>query len=130
LTQNLVVIAGRSLDDAAVSGYVPLVQSALVRLVTLIAVFLMPLSMTAAPAVAHEPSMMGMAMGHCDEGTAKHQPKGGLGECTMACSAALPAVEEPRDEQPSFPPIPFQPALAQVLHGLHPDTATPPPKRS
>jgi len=102
----------------------------LARLALLIAVLLMPLGMTPAPAAAHEHAMASMPMGHCDDGAAKHQSKAGLAECTMACSAALPAADLPRDGAPMIVCMPVRPVTAHVLHGLHPETATPPPKRS
>jgi hypothetical protein len=100
------------------------------RLILLIAVLLMPLGMTPAPAAAHNQAMAGMPMGHCDDGATKHPMKGGIAECTMACAAALPPADTPSDDVVPIACMPVRPAAAQVLHGLHPDTATPPPKDS
>lgn len=118
------------MDDLDVSDYAALVHRMLAKLALLIAVLLMPIGMTPAPAAAHQNAMAGMPMGHCDEGTTKHQPKGGFTECTMACSAALPAADTPRGKATPIASMPILPAAAHILHGVHPETATPPPKRS
>jgi hypothetical protein len=101
------------------------------KLLVLLAVLLMPLGMSAAPAAAahHTPSAS-MPMQHCPEQAPSHNSKGGFAECTMACSAALPAVDLPKEEQLPVSCAPIAPTVAQMLDGLHPDTATPPPKRS
>ncbi len=115
--------AGRTSNEFAVT-------KAVVRFVLLVAVLLMPLGMVATPAAAHASESATMPMGHCPEQAPGHHSKGGFTECTMACAAALPAV----DSQGSNPPLiicePVLPDNAQGLHGLHPETATPPPKSS
>jgi hypothetical protein len=110
--------------------YAPLVHKMLARLILLIGVLFMPLGMTPATAAAHEHAMSGMPMGHCDDGSTKHHAKGGIAECTMACAAALPAADTPNDDIAPIGRMPIRPEASQVLHGLHPDTATPPPKLS
>jgi hypothetical protein len=91
----------------------------------------MPFGM--APSIAsavHHGSMAGNTMEHCPDNMPNHENKGSFAECTMACSAALPAVE-PAEEVPlQFVHDLVAPSLARPLHGLHPDTATPPPKHS
>jgi hypothetical protein len=105
----------------------------LVRTVVLtLAVLFMPLGMTAAPAVAspadhHSASMQ---MQHCPEQAPKHSGKAGFVECTMACAAALPAIEGGRPEPALIVCLPDMSSAVRQLHGLHPDPATPPPKRS
>lgn len=94
----------------------------------LIAVLLMPLGMAPAPAGAAQHHAAAMPMQHCPEQGSKHQSKGAFAECTMACASALPAADRVQER-----PVPCDaPAVAvapmHVLHGLHPDTATPPPK--
>src|SRR5215203_790411 len=100
------------------------------KLLALIAVLLMPFAMAPAPAAhQHHPSAS-MPMQHCPEQSPHHKGKLGFAECTMACSAALPAMEMPSDR---FTSIGCDTAIwspAHELRGLHPDTATPPPKRS
>jgi hypothetical protein len=97
--------------------------------VALIAVLILPLGMNApAAAAAHHGPMAGMPMQHCPDQAPSHQPKGGMSECTMACASALPAMDRVRDEIPPMAHIALLPLPAHPLHGLHPDTATPPPK--
>lgn len=101
----------------------------MLRLLTLIAVLLMPLGM--APSAANEVSHhdMSMTMQHCPEPAGKHH-KVAFAECTMACSAALPAAEFARDEVVLGSCELVAATVEPVLHGLHPETATPPPKLS
>ena len=99
------------------------------KLLILLAVLLMPLGMAPASAsVAHDQMMAGMAMGHCPEQAPSNESKNAFGECTMACAAALPAIDGQRDERGLIVRAPAQPVAARCLHGLHPETATPPPK--
>jgi hypothetical protein len=101
------------------------------KLLVLLAVLLLPLGMTPAGAsVSHASPAAGMPMQHCPEQGGKHETKGGFAECTMACSASLPAADLPQGERPLTAATHAEPADAHSLHGLHPDTATPPPKLS
>lgn len=104
-------------------------MATLCRLLTLLAVLLAPLAMQPAAAVPvqHHASM---PMRHCPEQAPKHDTKGGIAECTMACSAALPAFELAQEQPSQFVCEPTAAAAAPILHGLHPDPATPPPKRA
>jgi hypothetical protein len=97
------------------------------KLLILLAVLLMPFGMqpaTAAPA-AHE---MTMPMEHCPDQAPGHGGKAGFAECTMACSAALPAMDRAADEPLFIVNAPTEPPVVQALDGLHPETATPPPR--
>lgn len=99
------------------------------KFLVLLAVLLMPLGMqpaAGAPAQHHA----SMPMQHCPDQTPGHDLKGGFAECTMVCSAALPAADLPRDMHPFIACAPTEAAVARILHGLHPEIATPPPKRS
>jgi len=101
--------------------------STVLRLLALIALVLMPLSMTSASASA-QPNATAPA-GHCDD----HQqpakvPAGPQVHCT-AC-AALPAIDTPVPIAELSPETPMLIALAAFLAGIEPDTATPPPKHS
>jgi hypothetical protein len=99
------------------------------KLLALLAVLLMPLGMqpaVAAPARHHA----ALPMQHCPEQTPGHDVKGGLAECTMACSAALPAADLASEQPGLLPCVPTEAAAAAVLHGRHPDPATPPPRLS
>ena len=103
------------------------------KLLVLIAVLLMPFGMSAAPAAssAHHAPATSMPMGHClDQGSGHDGMKGGIAECTMACAAALPAVVRPADYSLKLVPELTFAAASPSLNGLHPDTATPPPKLS
>jgi len=100
------------------------------KLLVLLAVLLMPLGMSATPAAAHQSSSASMPMNHCPEPAPSHHSKAGFVECTMACSAALPAVDIPQEQHALVANLPVERAAAQMLQGLHPDTATPPPKAS
>lgn len=108
------------------SGRVQLVS----KLLLLFSVLLLPLGMqpaVATPTAHHE---MAMPMAHCPDQGSKHELKGGFAECTMVCSAALPAAELTQPEAPWASCAPATPRIAQVLHGLQPETATPPPRQS
>jgi len=99
--------------------------SAVLRLFTLFALVLMPLSMASAPASA-APTTSAPAS-HCDD----HQqpakaPAGPQMHCT-AC-AALPAMDAPAPVAEMAPQMPMLIALASFLAGIEPDVATPPPK--
>lgn len=102
------------------------------KLLLLLAVTLMPFGMAPAGASPNHPHAMsaGMPMRHCPEQGGKDDMRGGFADCTMACSAALPAVDLPQEEHLLIAGPPTVPAASRELHGLHPDTATPPPKAS
>ena len=100
------------------------------KLLILVAVLLMPLGMAPAASAPVPQHRAGMPMNHCPEQAPSHETKGAFAECTMACSAALPAVDAPSDEPLRIVCTPDRPEVVQRLHGLHPETATPPPKRS
>jgi hypothetical protein len=100
------------------------------KLLVLIAVLMMPLGMSAAPAAAHHGTSAAMPMKHCPEQAPSHHSTAGFVECTMACSAALPAAELPPERHVLVASAPAESAAVQMLRGLHPDTATPPPKTS
>ena len=97
----------------------------LLRLLLLLAVIISPLGMANAAPTATQHSAAGTPMQHCPE-----QGKAGFVHCAMACSAALPASAmrqiEPLPITCSAPRI----EVAHQLHGLHSETATPPPKHS
>ena len=100
------------------------------KLLTLIAVLLMPLGMTAAPAATMQHHTASMPMQHCPDQTPNRETKGAFAECTMACSAALPAIDTAQNEAILTTTAPIEADAVHQLHGLHPDTATPPPKLS
>src|SRR3954464_14153274 len=100
------------------------------KLLLLAAVLLMPLGMGPAAASAHHASTQAMPLGHCPDQGSSHDSKRGVPACTMACAAALPAAEIARSEPILVGSEPVRVAPAERLHGLHPETATPPPKHS
>jgi len=113
-----------------VTGYWSPVRRIL-ALLALLAVIVMPFGMAPAQAspVEHH-AMAGMAMDHCPDQQGPKAPHGGFDQCTMACAAALPALDAPRAAAPMIVCEPLAQPAAERLHGLHPETATPPPKRS
>ena len=103
--------------------------AAALRLLTLIALVLMPVGMAGAPAMA-APAEHGMAgMNHCDEMPSKEQaPPSSKMDCTAMCTA-LPASFG-LDAGPMMKPLaPRSIAMAAPFRGIEPDIATPPPKR-
>jgi hypothetical protein len=101
------------------------------RLALLVAMLFMPLGMQAAAASApNHSTMTQMPTGHCRDRAPAHDMKSGIAECTMACAAALPAVDSPRANPPQIVAAQALPATAQRLDGIDPETATPPPKAS
>ena len=100
------------------------------RLLLLIAVLLMPLGMTAAPAAAAEHHHRGasMPMQHCPEQRTKHHSKAAFAECTMACASALPAVDRVQEPRMAYSSPLVAAVTVHELQGLHPETETPPPR--
>ena len=101
------------------------------KLLVLIAILVMPLGMATAAAPAHEGhNEAAMAMEHCPDKAPAKETKSGFAACTMACAAALPAVDRP-GENLFFVGHESSPTpRVTSLQGIHPDIETPPPKRS
>jgi hypothetical protein len=94
-------------------------------------VLMMPFGMVPAAANnSHHSMAAGMPMGHCPDPGSGHDAKQGVSECTMACAAALPASVRGDGGPLLIICEPILPGTADRLNGLHPETATPPPKRS
>lgn len=100
------------------------------KLILLVAVLLMPFGMTAAPAAAGQHHSAAIPMQHCPDQGSSHGSKVGVVECMMVCSSALPAADLPEAKPMLLACAPEMSGVTQMLHGLHPETATPPPKRS
>ena len=105
------------------------------KLLLLIAVLLMPVGMSAAPASeassAHDDGHSGMAMQHCPGESS--QPDGGeagIAACTMACAAALPAFDAPMASCAQLADLPAAARAIVALAGLNPEFADPPPRDS
>ena len=105
-------------------------MAAVWKLLVLIAVLLLPLGMAPATAAVARHTSATMPMGHCPGEAPKHDMKVGIAECTMACSAALAASHLGAQQPVLIACAPTEAVLVRMLHGLHPETATPPPKRS
>jgi hypothetical protein len=104
-------------------------HSRAVRFLTLLLVLIMPFGMSAAPARApHHRMAVDMPMGHCPDQAPAHDMKGGIAACAMACAAALPAGDAGAGDSPLIVSEPIQSSAEQQLHGVHPETATPPPR--
>lgn len=121
------VIASHSLRT-----YFELMPSMVLKLLTLLALMLMPLGMGTAGAMpVHQAPAAAATTQHCDEhgGQPAEQSRDKSMDCAVSCS--MLAVAEPQVEEPSVAhPLLAAPALAERDAGLHPDTATPPPKPS
>jgi hypothetical protein len=103
----------------------------IVELLMMVAVLLLPFGMAAAPAaVGQHHAAASMAMPNCPDQAPHHGSKAAFHECTMACSAALPAVDFSARQPLLIVCSPGEPGVVQHLEDLHPETATPPPKRS
>jgi hypothetical protein len=102
-------------------------REALAKLLLIAAILFMPFGM-AAPAAAAEHHAPASAMSHCPDEGAPDQRDSTSGECTMGCASALPALA--RSNGPFLAPTaaPSARVLAGPLAGLHPETATPPPR--
>lgn len=120
-----------AIEQAHISAYGRRMRSVALRLLTFIAVLLMPLGMQAAPAETHhQHSTATVPMEHCPDGQSNTKGSAALHSCTMACSAALPAADlgPVAAEQPV--PTPAEPWFAPALAGIELEIATPPPRRS
>ena len=107
-------------------------MATVLKVLALLAVLLLPLGMqpaaaAPAPTAGHH---LAMPAPHCPDQAPTQPSTGGFVECTMACSAALPAAEPAGDRPLLLVCAPSEAAAGRVLHGLHPDIVTPPPKRS
>jgi hypothetical protein len=106
-------------------------RSFILRLLSLVAVLILPLGMAAAPAATHHAEMgMSMPMSHCADEHSKGGSKGLLAECTMACSAALPAVDLAPLKIVPLSRSASQPSATATLSGIELEIATPPPRLS
>ena len=99
------------------------------RILALVAVLLMPLGMFAPAAAAHQ-AFAAMPMEHCPDQSPHKDMKSSFAECTMACSAALPAMDGSAAQVRIIACVPIDCPAAKTLTGVVPEIATPPPKRS
>jgi hypothetical protein len=90
---------------------------------------LMPLGMQPAAAMAATERHPAAMAGHCqDEG--QFDTSARFAQCTMACAAALPAVEARNSEPPSVAGLPLQALTMKALVGVLLEIDTPPPRLS
>ena len=111
--------------------YFAQMPSMVLRLLTLLALVLMPFGMGAANAVPSHDAPAAATAQHCDEHGSRptDQSRDEAMDCAVSCS--MLAVAEAQVEEPAVAhAILTAPLLAERGTGLHPDTATPPPKLS
>lgn len=99
-----------------------------VKLLALLAVLLLPFGMAPAAATVTHHQMASLPMQHCPEQGTGHQWKFSFAECTMACSAALPAESRPDALPVTIIRVTVARVAAHSLIGIHPETAKPPPR--
>ena len=99
------------------------------RLLSLLALVLMPFGMSAANAAPAHHAAAAAAAQHCDDpgGQPAEQSRDAAMDCAVSCSM-LAIAQAQVEELPAAHPILTAPRLAERGAGLHPDTATPPPK--
>lgn len=106
-------------------------MSAVLRLLSLLALMLMPFGMGMGPAAATQPShsMAGsMAEGHCDGSSGEQKSKVAIGlHCSAACTA-LPAEPTDVGSATILPAASPSAEAVQVFSGTIPPPATPPPR--
>ena len=100
------------------------------RILTLVALVLMPFTMGSAPAQAQSAhsAMAKMSSEHC----ADHQDNGAkpvtdMAQCMLMC-AALPAAEALSLTPPVLPRTPLILSAVKSIHGIILEIATPPPR--
>lgn len=120
----------RVIASQGAQPYSALMVRRLLRLLTMIAVLLMPFGMAAAPAAPASGHHAGMAMpaGHCSEEAPTDNFGGGPADCAMPCSAAVPAADLSAVKSRSINVAAAEPALERALAGILLEIATPPPK--
>jgi hypothetical protein len=102
--------------------------AALFRLLTLLALVLMPIGMTSAPAAASPmPASHPMTAGHCDEQPDQDQAPASRMDCAAMCTA-LPATDAAAPTPVFKPKAPRTIAVATRFDGIILEIATPPPK--
>jgi len=99
------------------------------KLLTLLALVLMPLGMSAAGAMTANHAPDAATAQHCDDHGG--QPTDQSGDWSMDCaiSCSMLVIAEVQVDAPvAVRPVPTAQRLVHLDAGLHPDTATPPPK--
>ena len=112
------------------TDYIGCVRMMVTRLALLLAMLLMPLGMAPLAAGPTPGAAQHEAMGHCPDNGSSDTAGGGIVECTMACAGALPAAGHGAHDPLPMPRERTRRLASHQLDGLHPETATPPPKSS
>lgn len=105
--------------------------AALFRLITLLALALMPFGMASAPAMNQPmPANHSMAQaGHCEGQPEEDQAPASKMDCTAMCSA-LPATDAPTPTPRLKLAAPRSTAIVVAYAGIEPEIATPPPRQA
>jgi hypothetical protein len=115
------------------SHYGASMTAALLRLITLLALVLMPIGMASAPAMAQQMPMddaaMAMGEGHCDKQQGQDKAPATKWDCTAMCTA-LPATDAPAPARRLKLAAPRAIAIAVSFDGIVPEIATPPPRQA
>ena len=120
-------LIGAAIAARGGAAYGRVMAAAFIRLLTLIALVLMPIGMAGAPAMA-APADHGMAaMNHCDDMPSEEQAPPAKMDCTAMCTA-LPAAEAPVLAPMLKPVAPRSLAVSAPFRGIEPEIATPPPR--
>jgi hypothetical protein len=101
-------------------------RQTIAKYLLLLAVLLMPFGMTPASAITDESPAR--AMMHCADQHDAHGGQSGVGHCTMACAAALPASIAGPTDVLGMAQSPLVSASIAILDGVLPDMSTPPPR--
>ena len=118
--------------QTAMSPYGPRMTATMLRLITLLALVLMPFGMASSPAMAQPmPANHGMAQaGHCDEQSDQNKaPSHSSQQMHCAMCAALPASDPPSPSVGLRPMAPRIIATVSPFNGIELEIATPPPRR-
>ena len=107
-------------------------MSTMSKFLAIAVLLLTSLGMTATASAAAAPhhGAAAMPMEHCPDQGGKAGTNGGVPQCAMACSAALPVAEFAPHALLRMSRALIRRATAHQLDGLNPETATPPPKGS
>lgn len=99
----------------------------IVKLLTLLALALMPFGMSGASAAPAHHAPAAATAGHCDEQGGQPVQAPDAMDCAMTCSMLVGAEAAPAERVPLIR-LPTARMLIERGAGLHPDTAVPPPK--
>lgn len=118
--------------QTASKSYGPRMAAAAIRLLTLLALVVMPFAMGSAPASAQSTSAehISPSIGHCDEQSGQNDApvkSSQLMHCAMC--VAIPAAETPGPVVALIPVAPRAMAPVVSFNGIELEIATPPPKR-